>query len=104
MIRLDDNVGFESFQLWWHAVVFGLPRLGLRSGETELRRKLEWISRPVQGDGFSRMLIRPCAVELTPEERLLLVECLAAVEWRPRVLGPVARAAALVLRGGIGSF
>jgi hypothetical protein len=95
-VNLRTAEDLEAFQFWWHAIVFGSPRLGLRRGEMELRRKLMGISRPAGVDQYSRVLLGPCSVALQEGERLLLLECFGAVTWQAAVAAHVLRAVRLL--------
>jgi hypothetical protein len=100
-IRLTTDDAFEGFQFWWHALVFG--GRARDPVVVSLMRRLARISRPGP-DAFSRVLLRPCEVELSDLDRGVLLNCFARTDWQEDKFEYVARACRLfgagVDRGG----
>lgn len=91
IIALTTNQGFESFQLWWHALIFGGRGTDI---ENALMKKLSRLSRPGP-DRQSRVLLRPCEVVLSDVERATLLGCFARTTWQQDRFQDVERAVAL---------
>lgn len=82
-LTFDDNDAFEYFQFLWFAVTRNVATtksdLRLRV-EDRLRTKLAAVSQD-NGKG-GRNLIRPCQLDITADERLILAECICETPWQ----------------------
>ena len=86
-LTLDDNESFEAFQFWWYALTFS--KRGEKSParllvEEKLRQKFASLSEQAP-DGIGRTLREPCAVLLSADERVVLLEEMVNCEWREDV-------------------
>lgn len=81
----DSNKEFEYFQFFWYALEFakreGYGVFRLRTEEL-LRHRLAAISKPLP-DGIGRILKEPCMLNISTDEKVILIERLQEVDWQP---------------------
>ena len=95
----EDDAAYSHFQFYWFALTHSrLEERGVARLETEARLKIKLGAKSSESsfsDG-GRVLREPCEIDLSAEELVALVECLATTSWQPDVLPHVDAAARFI--------
>ena len=89
LLDMSDDAGHRRFQFLWTALTRAQLRMTLAKMATAhaLMGKLSLLSRDDETPrGTGRVLLAPCAVDLTEDERGLVLEAITQTGWQPTVV------------------